>query len=373
MTLEAMKDALDQAIDSALGDQRVVGTVIRIAREGDEIYAGHAGLADREAGVAIQPDTIFRLASVTKPIVAATALCLVEDGKLKLDAPVSDYLPYFHPKLANGTEPRVTIHHLLTHTAGISYRYDDPAISRGLENTDLGMEETFTRLAQKPLNYEPGTAWEYSMAIDVLGAVIAAVEGKSLADSVEARITAPLGMNDTKFGVADPARLAVAYADGQPEPVRMTEPYTKHNDDGTETIFSPARIFNPLAYQSGGAGMAGTAGDILKFLEMLRNGGNGILSADLINAGMQNQIGTVTRDPGMRFGYFGAVVEDATAAQTPCPEGTVTWGGIYGHDWFIDPVNKLSVMIATNTATEGSNGQLPKDIRRAIYDNLARG
>lgn len=365
-----LRERLDAVIEASL-EQRIVGSVTLVARDGGIVYRRAAGYADREAGKPMTEDAIFRLASVTKPLVAATALAMMERNLLGLDNAVSDHLPYFRPKLADGTEPKITIRHLLTHTSGLGYDYpSDPKITTGLTDTDLDFEETFTRVARVPLAFAPGTAWEYGINIDVLGAVISQIHGNTLGHAVEHYVTGPLEMTDTAFAVKDVSRLAVPYADGPPGLRRMGDRETVINPEGEATVFSPRRIFNPRAYQSGGAGMAGTAGDFLKFLEALRNRGTPILNPDTVAQATRNQIGDLPReekDAGQRFGFLSAVVVDPKAAQRPHAPGTYRWGGIYGHEWFVDPANGLCVVAFTNTAVEGCIGGYTKEIREAVY------
>jgi len=371
-----MRARLDAVIDKAIADQRIVGTTVMIASKGETVYARAAGYADREAGKPVALDTIYRLASVTKPIVASTALVLVDKGQLDLDDAAAEYLPYFRPKTGDGKEPRITIKHLLTHTSGLGYNptppgsfSDDVRVSTGLLNTDLGFEENFTRLAAVPLDYEPGTKWAYSMAIDVLGAIIAEVSGCSLEEAVLEYVAGPLGMVDTRFHVTDPERLSIPYADASPAPEAMKDPHVVEN--GAEKLyFSPGRIFNPKAFQSGGAGMAGTAPDILAFLNAIASDGIPILSADITAKAMRNQIGSLERRPqdaGRSFGFFGAVLDDPVLANSPCSAGTVSWGGVYGHSWFIDPQNDIVAVFMSNTAIEGCTGAYPADLTRAVY------
>ena len=368
----SMQSRLDAVVGNAIGaGNTIVGTVVLVARDGRPAYARAAGFADREAGLAIQQDAIFRLASVTKPLVAATALALIERGQLSLDGAVAGYLPYFTPKAPDGTPGRILIRHLLTHTSGLGYDYSaDPVITTGIQQTDLDYEQNFTRVARQPLLFAPGAGWQYSTAIDVLGAVIAMRTGGTLEAAVERCVTGPLGMKDTAFHVTDLTRLAVPYGDAVPGPVRMGDPHTVTDSTGESTDFSPGRIFNGNAFQSGGAGAVGSAPDFLKFLEALRLGGAPILKSETMAAAVSNQIGDLPRRPtdqGQRFGFLGAIVVDPKAANSPVAPGTFRWGGIYGHDWFVDPANKLSVAIFSNTAVEGCVGQYPKDIRNAVY------
>lgn len=365
-----LRERLDAVIEASLG-QRIVGSVTLVARDGEVVYHRAAGFFDREAGKPMTADAIFRLASVSKPLVAATALAMIERHLLGLDNAVSDHLPYFRPRLSDGSEPRITIRHLLTHTSGLVYDYPtDPKITTGLQNTDMGFEETFTRVARIPLAFAMGTAWQYGINIDILGAVISRIHGNTLGHAVEQYVAGPLDMTDTGFAVKDPSRLALPYADGPPGLRRMGDPETVIDADGGATVFSPGRIFNPKAYQSGGAGMVGTAGDFLKFLEALRNRGTPILNPDTVAQATRNQIGDLPReakDAGQRFGLIGAVLDDPSAAGSPQAKGTFNWGGIYGHSWFVDPANGLSVVAMTNTAVEGCLGLYTKEIRNAVY------
>jgi CubicO group peptidase (beta-lactamase class C family) len=365
-----MGNQIDAVMDAAIANQSIVGAELAVARHGDIVYRRSAGWFDREAGVPMIDNAIYRLASVTKPIVAAAALAMVDKGLIALDDRVSKHLPWFAPRLKNGREASITIHHLLTHTAGLAYSYaQDPEISTGLGPTNRSLEENFSRVARHPLDYEPGTAWQYSVAIDVLGAVLAQVHGGSLGDAVHAYITGPLGMNETGFFVADEIRLAKPYADGQP-PTPMSDPNPVQGDNGP-VVFSPSRIFSKTAFQSGGAGMAGTPADVLRFLEAMRNFGGGVVNRETVALGFSNQIGDVPRaDAGQRFGYFGAIIDDPDAAGSPAAKGTINWGGVYGHSWLIDPANGLVVVSMSNTALEGCTGRYPKDIIHAVYAEL---
>lgn len=365
-----MTSRIDAVMDRAIADEKIVGAELVVVRHGDMVYRRTAGWFDREAGVPMVDNAIYRLASVTKPIVAATALAMVEKGLIGLDDPVDMHIPWFGPKLQDGRPGGITIHHLLTHTAGLSYSYPhDPDISTGLGPTDRGLVENFSRVAQHNLDYEPGTAWQYSVAIDVLGALLSQVHGGNLDDAVREHVTGPLGMAETGFFVADERRLAKPYADGTP-PTPMTDPNPVQGDNGP-VVFSPSRIFSKTAFQSSGAGMAGTPGDIARFLEALRNGGGAALSHGMVALGFSNRIGDIPRaDAGQRFGYFGAVVEDPAAAGSPSAAGTINWGGVYGHSWLIDPANGLTVVSMSNTALEGCTGRYPKDIIAAVYADL---
>lgn len=364
---------LERVIDDAVSTGRIVGVVFLVAKDGEIVFAAERGHADREAGKPVRRDTLFRFASVTKPFVATAALAMADKGLISLADPVHRYLPYFRPKAPDGSTPDITLRHLLTHTSGLSYDYGpQPDFSDGLANMDLGFEENFTRLARRPLKFMPGARWEYSMAIDVLGAVLATVERTTLDEVVKRHVSDPLGITDARFTIVDRDRLATAYADGVPTATRMPDQVTLGNANGTFT-FAPARAFNPRAFQSGGAGMIGTASDVLRLLEAIRQGGAPILKAETCRAAISNQVGTLERgdvEAGQRFGYLSAVVDDPKIAATPQSKGTLNWGGVYGNDWYVDIARSLTVVSMTNTALEGCNGPFTVDTRNAVYADL---
>ncbi|MFT3922227.1 MAG: serine hydrolase domain-containing protein [Myxococcales bacterium] len=366
---------LDAVIEEALEAQRIVGTVVVVLEHGRPLYVHAAGWADRESRVPMREDTVFRLASVTKPIVSVAALRLVEQGKLSLDAEVARYLPQFRPRLADGSAPAVSVRQLLTHTAGLSYGHFQAAggsylraqVSDGLDQPGLGMEEELRRISQAGLDHAPGTHWGYSVAIDVLGAVIERVSGQGLAGAVRALVTGPLGMLDTGFEVPA-AGLAVPYADGAP-PVRIEGRQVLPFMGLSGISVSPLRAFDDHSFASGGAGMNGTARDVARMLEAVRAGGGGVLSAATARTMLENQVGDlpVVFGPGWGFGYGGAVLVDPSLAGTPQSAGTWSWGGVWGHSWFVDPLRALVVVGLTNTAIEGMMGQFPQRVRDALY------
>ena len=178
-------ERIDAAIDAALVS-RIVGCVVLVRQNGREVYARAAGLADREAGRALNRDAIFRLASVTKTIVATAVLRMADLGLLRLDDPITKTLPWFTPSAPGGSTPEILIRHLLTHSSGITYDVP-PDVSPGLSGPVISLEENLRRLAKAPLAFTPGTGWAYGMGIDVLGGVIAAINGSSLEAAVQTR------------------------------------------------------------------------------------------------------------------------------------------------------------------------------------------
>ncbi len=362
-----LAERVDAAIDAALV-HKIVGCVVLINRDGQEVYARAAGLADREANAPIARDAIFRLASVTKPIVATAVLKLVDLGLLGLDDKVTRYLPWFTPSNPDGTAADIRIRHLLSHTSGLAYDRLPPNATAGLSGPLTTLEDTLRAIANVPLQFAPGTGWAYGTSIDVLGGVLAAINGSNVEDALVKYVTGPLGMADAHFYVTDPGRIGPAYGDGRP-PVRMTDPYVVVDDQGNGTAFSPGRIFKPASPQNGGSGMAGTADDIMKMLEVY-NGRQGLLTREIVATALANQIGTLPRrasDAGKRFSFIGAYLADPAAAKNPCPVGTIDWGGAWGHNWVVDPVTRTTIVVCTNTTFEGCNGPFREEILEAVY------
>ncbi len=380
MQSHSATERLDAVIEHAVSSDSIVGAVVLVSIDGQTVYERAAGWADREAGRAMQKDLIFRLASVTKPIVSVAAMRLVELGMLELDDPVTRYLPDFRPRLEDGTEPVITVHHLLSHTSGLGYGFLMPPdsqyhrlyVSDGLDQPGLGMLANLTRLNAAQLLFPPGQQWSYSLSLDVLGAVMEGATGVALPMIVKEHVTDPLGMTDTGFALQDASRLAKPYVDASPKPLEMRDgaavPLEAPGFQGS-VRFAPGRILNPNSYPSGGAGMAGTAMEMLRLIEAIRQGGSGILNPETVKLMLHDHLGphVQTQGPGWGFGYGWAVLSDGSRSVGPQAEGTIQWGGVYGHTWFMDPVNKLSVVALTNTAFEGMSGRFPEDIRNAIY------
>ncbi|MEH0833932.1 serine hydrolase domain-containing protein [Pectobacterium cacticida] len=377
-----LSERIQAVVQQALDDQRLVGAVILVARDGHLIHQQAAGLADRESKRPMSAETVFRLASVSKPIVSTAALVLVAQGRLGLDASIERWLPEFQPRLADGSPARITVRQLLSHTAGLGYRFltaDDTdayaraGVSDGIDKSDISLAENLRRLASVPLLYKPGTSWAYSLATDVLGALIARVHGTSLDEAVRQLVTGPLGMIDTDFVARDPQRVATAYVNDTPQPHPLAEGETvSASEDAMGITYSPSRIFDPQAFPSGGAGMAGTAPDFLRLLEALRQGNGALLPNALIEEMARDQTAGhgVPDAPGFGFGLGFSVLLDPTLAASPESVGTWRWGGVYGHSWFVDRAQALSVVALTNTLYEGMSGRFVTDLRDAIYGAL---
>lgn len=365
-------------VDGAIAAERIVGAVVIVSARGEVVHRHAAGFADREAGRAMRLDGIFRLASVSKAYIAAATMALVASGRLSLDASLDGLFADVSPRLGDGRKATITVRHLLTHTAGLGYGFLEPedgpyhraGVSDGMDRGGPSLQENVRRMFSVPLRYEPGTSWGYSLAFDVLGAVIERVCDRPLEDAVRALVTEPLGLADTGFAVVDPARLVTPYADGNPRPRRMIDDDALPTFEGLAPVaMSPARAHDKSAFASGGAGMLGAAGELVVFLEALRTAS--LLPRGAVGEMAKNQTGAlpIVAWPGWSYGLGFAVLDDPGVAGTPQSRGTWQWGGAYGHSWFVDPAEELVVVALTNTAFEGMSGggRFPSDLVRAVY------
>ena len=381
-----MQHLLDSVIDNAIRPENgllptLVGSVVLVSQCGKPLYQRAAGYADRENQVAMQVDTLFRLSSVTKPFVTAAVGVLLEQGKLDLSDRITRWLPWFTPLQPDGNLSNITIGHLLTHTAGLSYGFSEQPdgpyhqanISDGLDITPLTLEENLRRIASVPLLYQPGTAVQYSVATDVLGAILTKVCDAPLDQVIRMLVTEPLGIIDSGFTVTELERLAVPYINTNQEPRAMQLNEVLFDRDAGiigGIHFSPDRAFSTRAFTSGGAGMVGTAHDVERLLQVFRTGGAPLFSKRTMDLLLTDSV-KQEMSPGWGFAASWQVLRNPLMADTPQSPGTISWGGVYGHNWFIDFERNLSVVILTNTAPEGLYGEFTRDIRDGIYNALA--
>lgn len=386
---DSLETRVDKVIEGSIGaNNKIVGCVVIVSKDGQIVYRKARGLTDREAGTPMKEDAIFRLASMSKPITSAVCLALVEKGRLKLDDPVSKYLPDFEPQGPDGQTVDITIKQLLTHTSGLTYSfleedngpYHQAKVSDGLDQPGLTMEENLRRLSSAKLLFLPGARFQYGLSTDVLGAVCEASAGKALPELAQEYVCEPLGMKDTGYFVklSERARVAKPYADGEngSPPRAMGERCVLRFPNAGHIVFMPGRVFEKTSFASGGGGMVGTADDYYKFLSCLAGGGKPILSEETTKSMMSNQIGDLTvfgGPPWWGFGYGFAVRKDVPEADTVTGVGTCKWGGAYGHSFYVDPSNKLTIVICTNTTFEGTLGQFPNKIRDAVYGKTLAG
>ena len=338
----------------------IPGAVLAIARGGRIGYAEAIGYRDRDAGAAMQLDSIFRIASMTKPMVSVAAMQLGEEGRLDIAAPVAEYIPAFKEMTVGAERAKakraMTVQDLLRHTSGLTYAlFGDSAVQMIWRDANLQAEdqtnaELVEKLGELPLLFEPGTTWEYSMSTDVLGRVVEVVAGKSLGEVLAERLIRPLGMVDTGFSALGDkaARVAeplVDKATGKKPPMRNV---TREN-----------------RWQSGGGGLTSTASDYLRFCQMLLNGGefDGVriispktvahMAADHLPPTVQygdtarTRFGALAPVPEMGYGFgLGFAVRKAQGlSPVPGSVGEFFWGGATGTYFWIDPQEQMVVVL----------------------------
>ncbi|MDH7499448.1 MAG: serine hydrolase domain-containing protein [candidate division NC10 bacterium] len=362
-------ERIDKLMQDYVDRGQVAGVIALIARHGKVAYSKSFGVMDE--GKPMRADAIFRIASMTKPIVSVAAMILLEEGRILLNEPISKYLPEFkNPRVLVSDGPgegqfhlvpakrEITIRHLLNHTSGISYGfwgrphlyalYTQAGISDGLVQTESTIAEGVAKIAKMPLMNQPGEAWEYGLNTDVLGRLVEVVSGMPLDQFLAERIFKPLGMVDTHFFLPESKipRLAAVYTPNErgglrrlsDEPVQM----------GYERFSASWHYQGPRTYFSGGAGLVSTAADYLRFLQMLLNGGelNGvrILAPRTVELMSRNQIGGMDiylRDPGYQFGLGFAVLTDPDRSGRMESRGTYEWGGFFYTRFWVDPQEDL--------------------------------
>jgi CubicO group peptidase (beta-lactamase class C family) len=366
---------IDTFVNKYIQDGRLNGAVGLIMKDGKIVYYKSMGYSNMANRTPMQKDHIFRIASMTKPIVTTAVMMLWEEGKFSLDDPISKFIPafkdakvldrFYNNDTSFTTLPakrEITIRHLLTHTSGIGYAqigspfanaiYAKYKINGGIGTPNDRLSEVIPRLAKLPLFNQPGDKFLYGLNTDVLGYFIEVVSGKPLDVFLQERIFAPLGMKDTYFYLpADKAsRLVPLY---KLNDKNKAEAYAAKFENGGDPNF-------PLApkgsYFSGGAGLSSTAMDYAMFSQMLVNGGelNGVrlLSPHTIRLMTTNQIGefllfdnpTDVRRFGLGFGLF----TDKAASVMPVGYGTYMWDGMFATHFWIDPKNNLVVVFMRN-------------------------
>ena len=384
---------LDRLLQSAVDSNRIVGAVALVMRDGQIVYERAAGWSDREAGRRMTPDAIFRIASQSKALTSTAVLMLVEEGTIALTDPVSRFIPAFASttvasradtgRTSAPAKRAITIKDLLTHTAGISYGGDDAVraryMARGLgpaagfgwytADKDEPICRTMETLASLPFVSQPGEAFVYGYGTDVLGCVVERASRVPLDEFLRARITAPLGMNDTYFFLppAKRARLTAVYgSDSTGHAVRAPDGARGqgHYVDG------PRRSF------AGGAGLVSTARDYARFLQMMLNRGrlDGVqyLSPKTVDVMTTNQIPGVYSAEGLGFGLGFQTVE-RLGAQGLASVGTFSWGGAYGSAYFVDPGEGLVVLLMIQLIPNRTDlsGTFPTLVYQALVESRA--
>ena len=371
------------AMQAYVDDGRVAGVMTMVARRGQVVHWEAAGLRDVDAGDPLEPDDIFRIYSMTKPITSVATMILMEEGGLSLDDPVSRFIPPFADVqvLAEDGERvppdgPITIEHLLTHTSGLTYGFfGDTPVDRlynesGFFGAAQGLEDFAGRVADLPLLASPGERWNYSVSTDILGRVIEVVSGQPFDAFLQARILDPLGMDDTAFVVPEEKRD------------RFTANYAR--PDGTlRMIDSPVdgQYTQAPAWLSGGGGLTSTASDYVRFAQMLLQDGQlgdvRILQPETVRMMRANrlpdamvpiQLGTYL-SPAYGFGLGFAMVVDADASPEPDNDGVFRWAGAANTYFWIDPAAELVGMVWTQLNPFAAY-DLEREFQALVYEAL---
>lgn len=377
-------------------DGRLPGWSLAVSRAGEVAYLDTYGHRDREAGLPVELDSIYRIYSMTKPVTSVAAMMLYEEGAFELTDPVSRFIPSFeqlrvyrsgssqNPTTEAATEP-VRIWHLLTHTAGLTYGFhfthpvDAMYRAAGFEwghPAGMDLEACCDRWASLPLLFQPGAEWNYSVATDVLGRLVEVASGQPLDRFFAERIFGPLGMVDTAFHVDDDRadRLAALYV------------ATPNRRLATRAEAAGAAIRTPPSMLSGGGGLVSTLGDYRRFAELLRRRGelDGVRllaprtvdymatnhlpgNADLSDFG--RPLFAESTFDGIGFGLGFSVVIDPAAAKSACSAGEFAWGGAASTAFFVDPLEELTVVFLTQLLPS-STFPIRSQLRQLLYQAL---
>lgn len=360
-----------------VAEGRIPGVVVLVARNGEIALHEAIGFRDRATNAPMQKDAIFRLYSMTKPIVSVAAMMLVEEGRILLSDPVSKHMPELKGLEVGVEKPgpegkpvlervpatrEMTVQDLLRHTSGITYGIFGRSLVKSAYNELNPLDgnqtsgEFVAKLAKLPLQFPPGTTWDYGQSTDLLGVLVERISGKPLDMFVEERILRPLGMKDAGFFVpeAQQARLAEAQPEGG-KPQRLLD------------------VSKRPTFLAGGHGMVSTASDYLRFTTMLLNSGEldgvRLLSKKTVEYMASDHLGTLSRGPafspgpGYSFGLGFGVRTHAGVAPVPGSVGDYYWGGLGGTYFWIDPKEKLIAILMLQAPAQ-------RDYYRALFRDL---
>ncbi|MEV0171477.1 serine hydrolase domain-containing protein [Streptomyces sp. NPDC050803] len=387
-------DRLDQHFAHYVDEGRLPGYLVAVSRGGRVAHLTTHGHRDLAAGLPVEADSLWRLYSMTKPVTSVAALLLVEEGRLSLDDPVGRHLPAFaEPRVyveGSGASVRtrpaagpMLIRHLMTHTAGLTFAFyhahpvDALYREANLESAVLpgsDLARTVDVYASLPLQFDPGTQWNYSVATNVLGRVIEVVSGQPLDEFFAERIFRPLGMTDAGFCVTDEqaGRLAELYGE---------------TDDGRIEPIPGLPLRGRPRFLSGSGGMVASAYDVHRFMELLRRRGEldgvRLLAPDTVDLMASNHLpgGADLRSFGSRpahdepgndgvgFGLGVSVVVDPSRTRAPAGLGTYGWSGVATTTFWVDPVHDLTVQFMTQVRPRTSHTVYP-ELKRLVHEAL---
>jgi CubicO group peptidase (beta-lactamase class C family) len=391
-------------MQSYVDERGVAGISTMVSRRGEIVHADQFGFQDKEAGVPMASDTIFRIYSMTKPIVSTALMLLHEEGRFQLEHPVAQYLPAFAATKVLAEDGTLTdqarpmqIRDLLSHTSGLTYDFlaDNPAAqlyrdARIMNDATRPLEAMIDELATLPLAFQPGTRWHYSVGIDVAARLIEVLSGQPLGDFLRQRLFDPLGMVDTGFGVPDDQLHRVSAMYGLPDLMGenysaielMEAAFSGFNERIDVSATYPTGT--PDVFQRGGVGLFSTASDYMRFAQMLCNGGR----VDR-TAGGERLIGRKTLElmhsnhvpaellpyellglpvPGMGFGLGSRVMLDVAETAGPGSVGEYGWAGAAKTYFWVDPAEDLVGLFMSQYMT----GMLlpERDLRSLVYQAI---
>ena len=375
---------IDAYLKNEVARNKIPGAVMMIQRNGKTVYFSTFGVRDPGTEQPMTSDSIFRIYSMSKPITTVAAMMLVEEGKLQLDDPLSKYIPAFanvkvgaekkdeDGKMVLDTVPAkrpITIHDLMRHTSGITYGFFGEGmvkkayVDAHLFSGDVDNAEFAERIAKLPLAYQPGTTWDYSHSVDILGRVIEVVSGKSLYQFEKERLLDPLGMKDTAFYVTDPAKKSL-----------VAEPFPNDRTIGNDAVMNDPREVQK--WESGGGGMVSTIGDYARFAQMVLNGGT--LDGRSISARRRSPTWVPYRSrfrvtpgpyylpgPGFGFGLGFAVRTEAGVSPAEGSVGEMNWSGAGGTAFWVDPKEDMFVVFMAETVLQ--RGRLRVALKNIVY------
>ena len=392
----ARLERTDLAMQAYVDRGIYAGVSTIVARRGIVVHKGQYGFRDREAGVPMTEDTIFRLYSMTKPIVCTALMTLFEEGRFRLIDPVARYVPSLaglKVLQADGTlaDPKrpMLVRDVMAHTSGLSYHFleDTPVgpmyADSKLINPKVPLCEAIDDLARYPLAFEPGSRWNYSVGIDVAARVIEVISGQTLSDFLRERVLQPLGMVDTAFAVSESKRNRLAAMYGRPDLIApgqtLKNSFAQWFGGLNERldVMQTYPVDMPATFQRGGHGLFGTARDYFRFAQMQANGGElegvRILSRKTLELMHVNHIPLsllpLSLDglplPGYGFGLGSRVALDVAQTGAPGSAGEFGWAGAAKTHYWVDPVEQVVGVFMTQSM---SSFDLPElDLRAIAY------
>ncbi|MGP9811657.1 serine hydrolase domain-containing protein [Rhodopseudomonas sp. NSM] len=387
---QAKLERIDAFFNQIIAEGKIPGAVVYIEQRGKPVYQKYFGVRDVATKAPMTDDTIFRLASLTKPFTAVAVMMLVDDGKLKLDDPVAKYIPAFAETKVGVEKKRedgekyldfetlkrpIKISDLLLHTSGITYGfYGDNLVRKAIAaakiyDGDPSNAEFADRIAKVPLQEQPGTLWDYGNSYEVLGRVIEVASGKPFYEYQKEKLFDPLGMKDTRYYLAE---------DGQK--ARMAQPMP---NDADFRVGRPSRPDIVKKWESGGGGLTSTPSDVIRFVRMLLHkgelDGKRYLSEAAFKEMTTDQIGPasgIARDhfyfPGDGFGYgYGLAVRTDPGNAKPPPPGSLgelKWDGASGCYFVVDPKQEMFFVLMEQTPSQRQPVQ--RELKKLVYEAL---